>query len=298
VCYVLYTPESDLAPHFLNERKGVYVRTDEFSARYEPRLADENELRRLFDRRNLVLARREKLLGRAKKRFQAFEQRKYAQFSERRHTIGSCFEISISPRFPAQPLCEHDTLAALVKSTTFPWRDARFPHLSQGLISQHESVIVLRPGSHFSILEATVWGTLYYATEIEAESNAGRGIHLYGFVGHLLAFLKHAAITLSELGYRGPVLIELALTGVCGVPWVHGGWRATPGVTITAGSELDDDIRFAMETTTEAFRDNLDEAAKNLLRLTFFATNWPEVADSAEKLTELLELGYRFNAWS
>ena len=57
VCYVLYTAESDVAPHFLNERKGVYVRTDEFSARCEPRLADENELRHLFERRKLVLAR-------------------------------------------------------------------------------------------------------------------------------------------------------------------------------------------------------------------------------------------------
>jgi len=28
VCYVISTPESDVAPHFLNGRKGVYVRTD------------------------------------------------------------------------------------------------------------------------------------------------------------------------------------------------------------------------------------------------------------------------------
>jgi predicted HTH transcriptional regulator len=35
VCYVVYTAESDVAPHFLNGRKGVWVRTDEFSNRFE-----------------------------------------------------------------------------------------------------------------------------------------------------------------------------------------------------------------------------------------------------------------------
>lgn len=35
VCYVIRADESDVAPHFLNGRKGVYVRADEFSARFE-----------------------------------------------------------------------------------------------------------------------------------------------------------------------------------------------------------------------------------------------------------------------
>jgi len=35
VCYVVCTAESDVAPHFLKGRKGVYVRIDEFSGRFE-----------------------------------------------------------------------------------------------------------------------------------------------------------------------------------------------------------------------------------------------------------------------
>jgi predicted HTH transcriptional regulator len=35
VCYAIYVPESDVAPHFLNGRRGVWVRTDEFSARFD-----------------------------------------------------------------------------------------------------------------------------------------------------------------------------------------------------------------------------------------------------------------------
>ena len=32
ICYVIYVPESEEAPHFLNSRKGVYIRTDEFGS--------------------------------------------------------------------------------------------------------------------------------------------------------------------------------------------------------------------------------------------------------------------------
>ena len=54
VCYVVATAESDVAPHFLNGRKGVWVRSDEFSQRYEPQLADERESSHLLNRRQLI----------------------------------------------------------------------------------------------------------------------------------------------------------------------------------------------------------------------------------------------------
>jgi predicted HTH transcriptional regulator len=57
VGYVLFCRESDLAPHFLNGRKGVYVRSNEFSTRFDAQLANENELRHLFERRKLVRER-------------------------------------------------------------------------------------------------------------------------------------------------------------------------------------------------------------------------------------------------
>jgi hypothetical protein len=42
----------------INGRKGLYVRTDEFSARFEARLATENEIRSLLDRRKIIRDRR------------------------------------------------------------------------------------------------------------------------------------------------------------------------------------------------------------------------------------------------
>jgi len=70
--YVVKLAESDVAPHFLNGRNGVWVRTNEFSGRFEQKLADEIELRHLFDRRKLILERRDSLLRRARKRYEAF----------------------------------------------------------------------------------------------------------------------------------------------------------------------------------------------------------------------------------
>jgi predicted HTH transcriptional regulator len=49
VFYVIYVSESEVAPHFLNGRKGVWVRADEFSQRTDPQLADEGEIRHLLE---------------------------------------------------------------------------------------------------------------------------------------------------------------------------------------------------------------------------------------------------------
>ena len=69
-CYVVSTAESDVAPHFLNGRKGVWVRSDEYSQRYQPQLAEENEIRHLLDRRQLIQERRTEVILRSQRRFE------------------------------------------------------------------------------------------------------------------------------------------------------------------------------------------------------------------------------------
>jgi predicted HTH transcriptional regulator len=44
VCYVISVEESEVAPHFINGRKGLWIRTNEFSGRFEAALANENEI--------------------------------------------------------------------------------------------------------------------------------------------------------------------------------------------------------------------------------------------------------------
>src|SRR5229473_5300908 len=70
VCYVISVEESEIAPHFLNGRKGVWIRTNEFSERFHAAPATENELEQLLHQRELVLERRRHIVERARKRFE------------------------------------------------------------------------------------------------------------------------------------------------------------------------------------------------------------------------------------
>jgi predicted HTH transcriptional regulator len=100
VCYVVHTPESDVAPHFLNGRNGVWVRTDEFSGRFKPQLANENELRHLLDRRKLIQQRRASLLERARERFDTYAAKGHTDRSGNRSHLARTLKCGSFPAFP------------------------------------------------------------------------------------------------------------------------------------------------------------------------------------------------------
>jgi hypothetical protein len=144
VCYVIYTAESDLAPHFLNGRKGVWVRTDEFSQRYKPQLAMENEIRHLLDRRKVVRERRADLVQRSLRRFERFRSMQAKGPTDKLRRQGSArLEVSIGPRFPAQPICTQTALVDAFKKCRINWRQVGFPRNAATIVSQHESVLSL-----------------------------------------------------------------------------------------------------------------------------------------------------------
>ena len=161
VCYVIHAAESDAAPHFLNGRKGVYVRTDEFSSRFEAQLANDNELRHLFERRKLIRERRDSLLERARKRFDTYAASRHTDVGGHRSNFGPRLELCVVPRFPARPLCDQAQLAPLINEKTLFWRGITFPAAGSSIISQHESAIVLGAAGDDSMFEASVWGMLF-----------------------------------------------------------------------------------------------------------------------------------------
>ncbi len=136
-CYVIYAEESEVAPHFLNGRKGVWVRADEFS--FKEALATERELRYLFDRRKLILTRRADLLARSRVRFDTYVARTHTDRSGSRTYLGPRLELCIVPRFPARPVCEQEKLKSIVMGTFEYWRQTAFPNVTKGLgvVSQH-----------------------------------------------------------------------------------------------------------------------------------------------------------------
>jgi hypothetical protein len=296
VCYVIRTAESEVAPHFLNGRNGVWVRTDEFSARFEARLADENELRHLFDRRKLIRDRRANLLERARKRSDAYAARTQTDGSGNRTRLGSLLEFCIVPRFPARPVCEQERLRSFITASYVSWRGVTFPKPSNSIISQHESAIVLDANGDWSIFEANVWGMLFYCTKIDRDENKTPGIHPYEVVGKVMLFIRHADSMLLALGYVGPVLIETSLTSILGVGWLNIQRRML--FPNRHGSELDDDVTFSVETTSEALHEKPDGVAMDVLRYIFFSANLPDLIDPPQRFEELVRMGYEYNSWT
>lgn len=207
VCYVIYTPESDLAPHFLNGRKGIWVRTDEFSARFEAQLSNETELRHLSDRRKLVRDRRAYLLARARKRFDTYAAKKHTDRGGSREKSGPLLELCVVPRFPARQLCEQENLRNCALKNQINWRSTGFPVMHGSILSQHESAIILKATGGVSIFEVNIWGMLFYGAELKSDYHETPSIHLYQFVGYVLAFIAHASKMLRAMGYRDRFLL-------------------------------------------------------------------------------------------
>lgn len=290
VCYVIYVHESDIAPHFINGRKGMYVRTDEHSQRFEAKLATQNEFVALLNRRQAIIKRREDLVARARERFDSYVMVSYPELGG----IGARFELSIIPRFPSRPVTSQADVLEKIKTESINWRRVDFPNLRNEAISQNESGIVLNPGSNFSIIELNIWGLLFYATEVQSEENGSAGIHLYSFLGHLCAFLKHANQLLGSLGMAGPIEIELKFDGVRGVPWLYAQGNALyPGPS----SRLDDTFTVSLSASVEGIRERTDGIAMELLKYVLFSVDWASMVDDREKLINLLESAYRFNFW-
>jgi hypothetical protein len=296
VCYVVRTEESDVAPHFLNGRKGIWVRTDEFSARFEARLADENELRHLLDRRKLIRERRAGLLGRARRRFETYASRRLTDDKGNTAKLGSFLEICVAPRFPARPLCGQERLKGLVVANAMAWRGLVFPHVSRSsVLSQHESALVINPMRDPSIFETNVWGMQFYCVQVEKDHRGTAGIHRSEFVGNVLLFIRHAGTMLRGMGYSGPTTVITRLGSMLGVDWLYdmaGAWLEP-----SKGSELDNEVSFSVATSTDALLNQPDEVSMDVLRYVLYSVNAPDLVERPEIFTGLINSGYTYNCW-
>jgi hypothetical protein len=299
VCYVVHAAESDVAPHFLNGRKGIWVRTDEFSAHFEAELANENELRHLIERRKLIRERRVSLLERARKRFDTYIAKRHTDAGGHRTKFGPSLELCVVPRFPARPLCEQDNLKPIITQKIVAWRGIAFPIPGSSPVSQHESLIMLGAAGVDSIFEGNVWGMTFYRTKIADDDNPGKtyGIHLYGFAGTTILFLRHARAMIQALGYSGPIDVQMSLYSMREVPWLYGAHGYGGGIFTQKGSELDDDVEFSISTSSELLCEKPDNIVMELLRYVFFSVNWSSLIDTQQKVEDLIQMGYKYNGW-
>lgn len=299
VCYVIYVPESMEAPHFLTKRRGAWIRTDEFSHRFETRLAEFDEIKHLMNRRALAIERRELLHRRAVGRFDALVASEYANAPGTSSTIGATLSLSVGPQFPTRRLVSDHDLLVLIESQRVPWRSVGFPD-GREMITQQDSVLVLQPVLGFSMCEANGWGYLVYSCEIEhlarSEESQVSGIHLYAFLGHILVFLEHARMVYRTLGYDGSLIVRALLKRVRGKPFMQLPYGNVPA--IGPASRIDDEISLDISTSATRLREERDKVAGDLLKTLFFALNWPQQGADVETVKDLLDKGAHYNSWN
>jgi hypothetical protein len=300
-CYVISVLESDMAPHFINGRKGVWIRTDEFSNRFRAELANENELRALFDRRKAVRERRDINVRRAQERFDAHVANRHTDLSGNLGDVGTILELCVTPRFPARQLCPHAQLQLHVNRAAFNWRGIHFLGHGSQPITAYESVIVrdrINLGAT-SIFSADIWGTCYYATQIavEVKNVAGQnvtGIHRAAVNGFVMSFLLHAAKILKSLGHFGSLLVKINLKSVRGMHWLYGTGSA---VFDKIGSELDKNISFELPEMSESFYSFPYSLGAQILETIYYSTNWSDLVDGPAKLQAVVNEGFLYNNW-
>jgi hypothetical protein len=145
------------------------------------------------------------------------------------------------------------------------------------------------------MFEANVWGSMFYCAKIADSDNPANtfGIHLYSFVGTTMLFIRHAETMLRELGDSGPIHIQMRLSAIREVPWLHG----SIGINVKQGSSLDDQVELSISTSSELLREKTDGVVIELLRHAFLSVNWPDLIDTRSKLEDLLRSGYQYNSW-
>jgi schlafen family protein len=281
VLYVVYVHESLAAPHFLEGRRGAYVRTDEFSQRFEPRPATYREIQHLADRRAIAVERRSSLFDRADARFREFIVQDYEDAPGTEGPPGAMLALSLCPAFPVNAMADQAELHAFVQSERISWRQVLFPR-AKSVLTQHESVLDLHSAYGFSILEASTWGHLYYATEIERVEANAHSIHLNSLLGHILIFAVHASTFFRHFGFNGILDVRLRLTGMRGVHFdTHQATTYDPVL-----SRFDDVIDFSLTLPAEQLFEQPRDLVGDVYRLLFFAVNWPDAtgADGVQKL--------------
>lgn len=299
VCYVIYVPESLSAPHFLNRGKGAWVRTDEYSQRFETRLATYEQLLHLGGRRALAVERRQQLFARALARFDTLIELDYAASPATSGDIGAHMVLAIVPAFPTKKLLDEYALRELLPECRVAWRQVGFPY-SRETVTQVDSVLDLRSGHTFGVVEASVWGQLFYACEIEHlagkdPARAVSGIHLYAFLGHVLVFLEYARTVYRRFGYNGPLLVRCRLRRVRGKRFMYFPMGNVP--ELGPSSRVDDDVDVELSLMGTRLDASRDEVAADLFKLLFFALNWAERARDDGLIRDLLGKAAYYNFW-
>jgi hypothetical protein len=300
--YVIHISESHEAPHFLNGRKGCYVRTDEFSQRFDAKLATYEEIEHLANRRRTSIDLREAVISRARARF---DKHVALNYRARKNVIGDIdltMWVAIVPMFPSHSQFEVPILERAVTQIRLAAREAAIPN---GVPStQLDAFFFPDPRiTNFSYLEVDTHGMIFYSEEIgyllpesqpkdeqqrAAFTPAASDIYVYAtwILAWLIFYLKYALEIYDAVAYDGPILIRLGLDRIRGrqirVPLNARGDSFEEGRPL-----LDDSFSIERASLTSTLRNDILTLGKEVFRAVTFACGWANAYSSSEDFLEV-----------
>jgi hypothetical protein len=230
VFYVVYVSESYDAPYFLNDRKGCYIGTDEFSQLFEPRLATYDEIMHLSNRRESAVELRESIISRANQRFLTHVEQGYAAYRNTIGDIDTTAWFAVIPSFPTQMPIDLSKLDKAINQIHIKARDVNFPDGAPN--SQFDGFFFPDPRLlNFAYLEIDNHGLIYYSEEVGHMSEDAQAknkdssyrpfpsdIYIYSswIIAWVIFYLKYAYHIYDILDYDGPLTLRVGLDRIQG----------------------------------------------------------------------------------
>lgn len=291
--YVIYVEESELAPHFIEGRKGCFVRTNETSHRFEAELANPAELQALFNRRDQARQMREELKARSARRIEL--RRSLIE----KGLVGPLIPttIAIRPLYPRKPTVPLKDLAETIDRSTVKGGGVLFPLLAD-VYSQADSLIFpAARHSRLSFVEVTQFGTTSYTEFFQADSidsvyfdQAERSKarwfrNMAPVLGAIWLGLKFGRNLEVETGFQALLEISLQIKSKAEVAFCL--FDDTKVAHSVALLPIDDQITISREVQLEELRKSWVDLGLSLWRELYFSLGWPpalgEIADDAVK---------------
>jgi len=279
VFYVIYVEESRETPHFLNRRKGAYIRTDEFSQRFEPRLATYEEIQHLANRRRRAEELREGLIGRAQKRFDARFYLHYPKDISK--SLIPTFSIAVVPMFPGLNPLTIQELQTILSECRLSAGGAEIPR--GNLKSQHESFFYEHPrmlhSRVLSYLEVNIHRLLFYAEVVNLYVIEGaerdHGVRVDLILATIIPYLWYSNRFYRSIGYDGSLKIEVGLDRMQGKQFVIP-VKSESGEYIEFAPMLDDSAKLSRETSAYELNQGYTDIVKDIFRNICFACGWKD----------------------
>lgn len=283
VVYVVHVEESDLAPHFIEGRKGCYIRTNERSQRFEALTADPPEIKALLNRRED-----------ARKRAQEFKTRSHGRISKRLELLKRVINspapfvpitVRVAPSYPKKPLVSLQELEQIAAKANFEYGASPFPYDRSGVYSHADSLIFSQArGHHLTFLELTRYGSVSYTDFIQAEGQGDhvdfggaqrltlKSVRMGRVMGATLLGAKYAARFCDAIGMRGSYSMSPEMSDLQYVAFETVGL----GRGALAIPFLDENVEVERIGYSETFAPHWKDIAIELWRELYFALGWKD----------------------